>query len=368
MSGMIARLVVVLLALGAVFGGIFGWKYYQQREAGPSGSPPPPTVSSAEVRLARWQPRLEAVGGFTAIQGVRVTTEVPGLVKEIRFHSGQDVQAGDLLVELDDAVDRAELKDLLASVRLAKVEFTRQVRLLRNDNTTRSAYDNALASLQSLRAKAEAKQALIRKKRIRAPFSGRLGIRQIDLGEYLEPGSAIVPLQALAPIYLDFTLPEQHLARLAESQRVRATVRAFPARTFEGRITAINPGVDPETRNVRVRATVGNPEQRLRPGMFAEVQVLLPGRREVRVLPRTAITFNPYGDSVFTITRDQDDHLVVQRRQVKTGAVRDGRVEILEGVEPGQRIVAAGHMKLRNGQRVRVDDSVDLQAQLVTAP
>lgn len=360
----------MLLAMGILIGGIFGWKYFQQQQqqAAQAGGPPPATVSSAEVQLEHWQRRLEAVGSFVAVQGTRVTTEVPGLVETIHFRSGHDVAAGDLLIELDDTVDRAELKQLLAEAQLAQREFKRQAQLLRKGNTTQSAYDTTLATLQSLRARAEAKRAVIRKKHVTAPFSGQLGIRQVNLGEYLEPGSAIVLLQALDPIYLDFTLPEQHVARVAKNQRVTVTVRAFPDRTFEGRITAINPGVDPETRNIRVRATFENPEHHLRPGMFGEVLVLLPRREEVMTLPQTAVTYNPYGDNVFLIKTRDDGQFVVQRRQVRTGSIRDGRVEIVEGLETGQHVVAAGHMKLTNGQRITIDNSVELRPGPVTTP
>ena len=358
---MIKRFILVILVLAAVFGGIFFYKYQQtQKMAAQMEKPQPPaTVASTVVRKEDWTPYLNAVGSLVASQGVDVTTEVPGQVSAIRFRSGQKVEADEPIVQLDDSVDRADLQGLVAERRLAEVQFERMSRLYKQQSVSKSDYDEARAKLDAARARVTAKRAVIRKKAIRAPFTGQLGIRQVDLGQYLEPGTPVVSLQALDPIYVDYSLPEHHFARLHEEQAVKLTVRAHPEQEFEGRISAINPGVDPGTRNVRIRATVENPEGRLRPGMFAQVRTVLPRREDILTVPRTAVTYNTYGDSVFVIQEKEDDK-VVQRRQIQTGEVRDGRVEVVSGLEEGDTVVRAGHQKLRNGQAVQIDNSVEL--------
>ena len=358
---MIKRLILVVLLLVLLFGGIFGWKMFVGRKmaAMMSAPPPPATIASAEVQVETWQPYLYSVGSVAATQGVSVTTEVPGQVEKILFESGHQVEAGDVILQLDDSVDEADLKGLIAQANLARLQFERASKLLKDRSVSQSEYDQSRAQLDSARATVASKRAVIDKKKVRAPFSGRLGIRQVDVGQYLSPGDNIVPLQALDPVYVDFTLPERHFEQLSVGQQMRVEVQAFPGRVFEGSISAINPGIDPGTRSVRVRATLDNPEQLLRPGMFAEVRTVLPPRDDILTLPRTAITFNPYGESVFVIL-DKDGGLVVQRRQVETGEVREGRVEVLSGLEAGERVVSAGQVKLRNDQQVVIDNSVQL--------
>jgi membrane fusion protein (multidrug efflux system) len=359
----IKRLFFVVLLLVVLFGGIFGWKYYSgQKMAAMMGAPPPPaTVASAGVKVETWQPYLHAVGSVEATQGVYVTTEVPGKVKAILADSGQTVSAGDVILQLDDSVDQADLQGLIAQRTLAKLQFERANKLVREKSVSQSEYDQSRAQLDSAEAALASKRALIGKKKIRAPFSGQLGISDINLGEYLSPGSNIVPLQALDPVFVDYTLPERHFGSVTVRQQVLVEVQAWPGRVFEGAITAVNPGIDPGTRSVRLRATLANPEQLLRPGMFAEVRTVLPARDGILTLPRTAITYNPYGESVFVIV-DKDGVQRVQRRPVKTGEVRNGRVEIVEGLQAGETVVSAGQVKLRNGQPVTIDNSVQLGA------
>lgn len=360
---MIKRLVLVLLLLTAMFGGIFGWKYFSgQKMAAMMAKPPPPaTIASAEVKVETWQPYLHAVGSVEATQGVSVTTEVPGQVREILAQSGQHVEAGDVILQLDDSVDRAELEGLIAQHSLAKLQFQRARKLLKDRSVSQSEYDQSRAQMDSAAATVASKRALIDKKVIRAPFSGQLGIVEVNLGEYLSPGATIVPLQALDPVFVDYTLPERHFARVKVGQAVRVQVQAYPGRTFEGDISAINPGIEEGTRSLRLRAILDNRDHLLRHGMFAEVRTVLPAREGVLTLPRTSITYNPYGESVFVI-EDEDGVTLVQRRPVKTGEVREGRVEILEGLQAGQRVVAAGQNKLRNAQPVSIDNSVNLKA------
>lgn len=362
---MVKRLIIVLLALILLFGGIFGWKYFQmQKMAARASMPPPPaTVAAVAVQRERWQPSLSAVGSLVATQGVFVSNEIAGQVTAIGFESGQAVSAGARLVQLDDEVDRAELDSLMAAQRLAEVQFERASRLVKDTLVSRSDYDEAKATLDSAVALVKSQQARIRKKSIRAPFTGLLGIRQVDIGQYLAPGTAIVSLQSLDPIYAEYSLPERHLGALSVGQPVEITVQAYPGQRFAGRVSAISPRIEAGTRSVRLRATLANTQQRLRPGMFAEVRTLLPQRENVLTLPERAITYNPYGDSVFVI-ESSNGGLVVRSRQVQTGEVRDGRVEILSGLGDGDQVVSAGQNKLRNGQPVQIDNSVELTGQV----
>ncbi|MEA3278709.1 MAG: efflux RND transporter periplasmic adaptor subunit [Pseudomonadota bacterium] len=354
---MVLRLLLVILFLGLILGGIFGWKHYQQQQAAMGGPPPSPVVAVAQVQQEDWQPRLTAIGSLIANQGIFVTNEVSGQVREIHFESGQTVEKGDLLIQLDDSVDQADLKGLIAQSNLAQIKLRRFAKLLKDRSASQSEYDEAKAELDGADAAVAAKEAAIDKKRIAAPFDGKLGIRIVDLGEYLPPGSQIVPLEALDPIFVDYALPEHHLPRIAVGKQVVVKVAAYPNREFQGTIDAINPGVEEKTRTVKVRATLENPQRLLRPGMFAEVSTLLPAREKLLTLPRIAITFAPYGDTVFLI-EEQDDQNLVHRRQVTTGQVHGGRVEILEGLTAGDRVVMAGQVKLRNGQPVQIDNSV----------
>ena len=362
---MTKRMVLVLLALGLVLAAMFGWKYYQsQKMAALASMPPPPaTVAAAEVQTETWQPHLAAVGSLVATQGIMLTTEIAGKVNAIRFESGQQVEAGTLLLEIDDSVERAELEGIIAERRLAEQQYKRREDLLDSKTISRSDVDEARLRLENATAQLAAKRAVIAKKRITAPFSGWLGIRQVDLGEYLQPGTTIVPLDALVPIYVDYALPERHLDEISVGQAVEIEVQAFPGEIFKGHIAAINPGIDPGTRSMQLRALLENPEARLRPGMFAEVRTVLPQRPGVLTLPQTAITYNPYGDSVFVIL-DGESGASVQRRQVETGGVRNGRVEIVQGLKAGEQAVVSGQVKLRNDQAVVVDNSIVLEPQI----
>lgn len=359
----------MLLALAAIFGGIAYVKQQQiARMAQMSATPPPPaTIAADEVRAESWEKYLVSVGTLQAIQGIQVTSEVAGQIAAIHFQSGHRVSAGEALLELDATVDKAELQGYIAARNLAELQFKRAESLLKQGTAvSRSDYDEARGRLDAAEALVIAQRARIAKKTIRAPFSGLLGIRAVDLGQYLEPGDPIVPLQQLDPIYADYALPERFVRDIALDQQVTVSVQSFPGQSFDGRITAVNPGIDPGTRNIRMQATLDNPAAQLRPGMFAEVRVLLPGRNEVLTVPQTAVTYTPYGDSVFII-EENDGVLTVQRRQVETGEVRAGRVALLRGVEAAERVVSAGHLKLRSGMRVVIDDSVDLEG-LVSGP
>jgi membrane fusion protein (multidrug efflux system) len=353
---MIKRYIIVLLLIGLIFGALGWFKYQQiQQSAAARKPPPPPLVAVTEVRQETWQLFLSTVGSLVANAGIAVSNEVAGVVSAIHFESGQPVHKGQPLLDLDAGADRAELQGLEAARRLAQIKFQRAAKLLPERSMSQADYDEARATLDGAEAQVRAKQALIDKKHIQAPFAGVLGIRQADPGQYLPAGTPVVPLQALDPVHVDFALPERHLAALAVGQAVQVRVQAWPETLFAGTITALSPGIDSATRSLRIRATLENPDRQLRPGMFAEVQVVLPEADPVLTLPDTAITYNPYGDSVFLI-QDGAEGLTVQRRQVETGPVRDGRVQIRTGLAPGERVVGAGQVKLRNGIRVTLDD------------
>lgn len=353
---MVTRVILVAILLAAVFGGIFGWKQHSARQmaAAQAGGPPPAVIAAARVALESWQPYIQVVGSIAAVAGIEVTSEVAGQVSKINFKSGEWVKRGDLLLELDSQTDQAQLRGLVAERTLGRLNFERVSKLVKERSVSKSDYDEARASLDAAEARVTGQQALIDKKRIRAPFDGRLGIRRVDLGEYLSPGSAIVPLDQLDPIYADFTLPERDLARVSNGQVVEVRVQAYPDQLFSGLIIAIDPGVNAGTRSFRLRAQLANPDQLLRPGMFAEIRVQLPQRDGVITIPDTAISFAPYGDSVFVIEQKDTGH-VVSRRQIETGSTRNGRVAVVSGLAEGEQVVSAGHNKLRNGQAVIID-------------
>jgi membrane fusion protein, multidrug efflux system len=352
---MLKRYALIIFLSLLLFGGLFGWKFFQiSQMIKHIPVPPPPVVAATTVQRGEWQSNLSAVGSLVAVAGIDVSSEVAGKIKSLHFESGQPVKKGQLLVELDISTDVAELKGLEAASQLERVKFARSQQLIARSFISKSDYDLNKATLDEARAVVAAKKSAIEKKRIVAPFTGQLGIRKINLGQYLAPGDAIVPLQQLQPIYADFTLPEQHLGNLKTNQSLTLAVQAYPGRMFDGRITAINLGIDENTRSIKIRATLGNEEQLLRPGMFADVSVLLNESKIVLTVPDTAITYNPYGNSVFAIESGKQG-TTVQIRQIITGETREGRVEIIKGLSENDRVVSAGQVKLRNGMAVSLD-------------
>lgn len=359
---MIRRMIIVIAALAVVFGGIFGWKAFQGYQVAryrASMKPPAVTVSSTVARREQWQPKISAVGGLSAIQGVEVSSEVPGKVGSINFESGHQVEKGALLVQLDASAELGQLRAVKAELALKRLDYERAKGLVRSAAVSQAQLDRAKSEMESMEGKVAEQRALVAKKSIRAPFAGSLGIRRVNVGEFVSPGTEIVTLQSLDPIYVDFTLPEKHLNDLAIGQGVEVEVGAYPKEIFLGAVNAVSPKVEATTRNVRVQATLGNAALRLRPGMFARVSVLVAGASSVVTVPRTVVTFYPYGDSVFLID-EKDSTLTVERRQVETGRIREGRVEIVQGLKAGDLVVNTGQLKLRSGQRVRIDNSVVL--------
>ena len=359
---MIKRLVLVLLLLTVLFGTIFGWKYLrQQQEMATMSDPPPAVVSTRTVMRESWQPALKAVGSITPVRGVVVSAEVSGVIRKIHFDSSDRVPDGELLVELDTEVDLAELAALRADRRIAEITRDRFAKISTQNLGSRSDLDQSQALLDRVDAEIAAKEAMIRKKAVRAPFAGELGIRRINPGQYLAPGDTISELVELDPVYAEYALPERFLAELAAGQSVVVRVQAYPDRVFEGKIHAISPNVQAETRSVLVRALIANPDRQLRPGMFAEIETLQPVQENVLTLPERAVTYNTYGDSVFVV-EETDGGRTVRLVQIETGDVRKGRVEIKRGLEAGAEVVSDGHNKLRNGASINIDNSVDPDA------
>ena len=360
---MFKRLLIVVLLLALAFGGVGYWKFqkFQQMKAQLAAPRPPATVASVEVKQENWQPRLRSVGSVVAQNGIDVTNEVAGVVASIAFESGQRVKAGEVLLKLEDSVEQATLASLRADRRLAEVQYKRAADLIPKQAVSKADFDIAKATFDAAQARVAEQEAVIAKKIVRAPFSGLLGIRRVDLGQFLQVGTSIVGLQALDPLYVDYTLPERDFRRVASGQTVELTLDAYPGETFQGKVTAVDSGVDEGTRAIRVRATVPNPDNRLRPGMFAEGQTLLPVENQVLTVPRTAISFNTYGDFAYVIEKGEDGSLTVKRRQVTTDAVQAGWVQVTKGLQAGETVVRTGLVKLRDGVPVAIDNSVELK-------
>ncbi len=361
----LVRSLIALLILGLIFGGIFAYKFLDQGPGGGmGGGPRPANVMAASVETEQWQGERRTVGSLTAVDRVAVTTEVAGIIDRIAFESGQTVAAGDVLITLDKTVDEAELAGLEAQAELARIEFARAEDLLPRRAISQSQFDEARARLDSAVAAVSTQEARIRQKTIRAPFDGVLGLRTVSPGQFLAPGADIVALRRLNPIYADFTLPERFLPGLTQGQAVEISTSAYD-QTFRGSITAIDTGVNEQTRSVSVRATLDNPDGLLRPGMFARVRVLEPQAREVLTIPQTAVSFNTYGDFVLRINQTEQG-LVSEQVQIETGEVRDGRVEVVRGLAAGEQVVAAGLVKVRPGQPVTLDETSNLDPTGVT--
>ena len=354
----VCGLIIVLGGLGMIKGLQIGRMVAQSE----SYAPPLQTVASATVSSAQWENSLSAVGTLEAVQGVMVTAEISGKITRIAFSPGAKVEAGQLLVQQDISEEKARLSAAESRLRLAKKNLER-ARLLNDQQViTDSVLDENEATFEQADAERRTIQAIIAKKTIRAPFAGRLGIRRVDLGEVLESGQEIVSLQSMDPVFANFNLPQQQLTRLDTGLRVRAQATVDDKEKFHGRVTTINPDVNPDTRNVHVQATIENDAERLRPGMFVRVQVLLPEKQPVLTIPATAVLYAPYGDSVFLIepqtSATGQDGQVLKQRFVQLGEKRGDFVAVVSGLQAGQSVVSTGVFKLRNGMPVAVDNSL----------
>jgi len=364
---MAKRMIIMLVCVCVLLGGLIGFNLFRAhmiKKFMASNAAPPATVTAAVAGFQTWQPQLAAVGSLRAVRGVDVTTEVAGLVREITFNSGQEVKAGQVLVRLNDDSDRAQLASLKAAAELAQTVYTRDKAQYDIQAIAKAQLDSDAADLKSKRAQVDQQAALVDKKTIRAPFAGRVGITTVNPGQYLNPGDAIVTLQAIDTIYADFYLPQQQLGQLQVGQVVVVDTNAFSNRTFDGKIRSINPRVDSTTRNVQIEATVDNRERKLLPGMYANVKIDAGGAQRYLTLPQTAITYNPYGATVFVVkpgTR-KDAHgntmPVAQQVFVTPGPTRGDQVAILKGISEGTQVVTSGQLKLKNGTSLVIDNRV----------
>jgi membrane fusion protein, multidrug efflux system len=355
------RLIIVVLAAGVLLAAIVGfntWKANFVAQLRVKNAAPPQTVTAASVEFSDWQPAVSAVGSLRAVRGVDVTTEVTGLVRTIRFKSGEEVQAGQVLVELNADAEIAQQRALEAAADLASTVYERDKAQFEVEAISKAQLDADAADLRNKRAQAAAQAALVAKKTLRAPFAGRLGITTVNPGQYLNTGDKVVTLQALDPIYVDFKLPQQQLAIVASGQVVNLSTDAFPGVKFTGKINAIDPRVDPSTRNFQAEATIPNTDRRLTPGMFTRVAVDAGDLKHYLTLPQTAITYNPYGATVFLAQKKDGKNLIAQQSFVTLGPTRGDQVAVIDGIKQGDRVVTSGQLKLSNGTQLIIDNSV----------
>ncbi len=364
---MIKPLAIIIIAAAVVLGGIYGFHVFvggKIKEAMGKGAAAPQTVSTAKAVPTAWQSRTQAVGSVRAVRGADLSAQASGVVDEVDFDSGIDVKAGTTLLRLKANDDPAKLAQLEAAAELADQNYRRDLVQLAAQAVSQATVDSDLSTLKSARAQVAAQQALIDEKIVRAPFAGRLGIRQVDIGQYLAAGTTVVTLQALDPIYVDFYVPQQALAHLKTGQSVTAVLDAYPGQKFPGKITSINSRVDTASRNVQMRASFPNPDQRLIPGMYAQVLIDNADPRQELTLPQAAITYNAYGDTVFIVERPPAGTggapaaATVRQRFVKLGETRGDQVAVLSGLQTGDEVVTGGQMKLRNGTAVVVDNTI----------
>lgn len=362
----IGGFIVVLVTLGAV-------KAAQIKQMSSVQHIPPPTaVTTAEAKTVSWHASINAIGTLAPVEGATLSADADGIVSKIVAESGTAVKAGDLLVELDASVEAAQLAAAQARSELARVNIDRAKELWDRNATSKSEYDAADATFKQASADVEALKAQIAKKQVRAPFDGRVGIRLVNVGQFVARGRSLLPLQKLDPIYVNFTVPQRYLPEVANGQEIEVKVDAFPGKQFTGRITAVNSEVDAATRNISVQATLANPEETLRSGMFARVEVQLKSAEGLTVVPATSIAYASYGNSVFIVEKikDQQGHEVLGVRQqfVKLGASRGDLIAVTEGIKPGEQIVTSGVFKLRNGMPVQVNNTATPGASAAPKP
>jgi membrane fusion protein (multidrug efflux system) len=373
---MTKRMVIMLVSVGVVLFAIFGFQAFKAmmiRKFISAMSSPPQTISAARAGYSEWQAKIEAVGSLRAVKGADLSLEVAGIVDSILFNSGDDVEQGAELLKLRADDDFAKLESLRAMADLSQIVNDRDQKQFKMQAVSQATLDTDAANLKNAKAQVDQQQAMIEKKILRAPFAGHLGIRAVDVGQYLSPGTLIVTLQALDPIYLDFFVPQQSVAQIGLGQAVVAHVDAFKEQKFVGEITAINPKVEAGSRNVQVRATLKNPDHKLLPGMYATVDISTGAPQNYITLPQTAITYNPYGNTVYIIDSkaaegDGKPQLVARQTFVTTGATRGDQVAVLKGVTEGDMVVTAGQIKLHNGSAVIIDNTVTPTADAAPVP
>lgn len=362
----------MLLMIGAcvlVFGGIFGMKFMGSKAMNSyfDNMPTPAvTILSAKAQRMEWSRDLPSVGSLYAVNGTDITAQADGIVEAIHFTSGAMVKKGELLVSLDTDTEKAELAQLRAQADIADVNLRRARDLSKREVLSQAELDQTKAKAAAARAAADAQQARLDRKQIRAPFDGVLGIRQINVGEFLAPGTAMVSLQTLDPMEVEFALPEAQLSLVQKGLEISVTVDAWPGESFPGQISVIEPRVDTATRNFRLRGTLANPDGKLRAGMFGRITIQRPGTDSVIAIPRTAISYDSYGTSVYVIQPAEDDaeKLIVNQRFIRTGKARGDFIEVVDGLKEGEEVASGGLLKLRNGAPVIIDNSLPTEPSL----
>lgn len=363
MQGLNKPTKVTFLVLLLVFGAILSWNIIRailiQRHL--AANIPVPAVTTTKATQGTWQPSLYAVGTLVAVNGVNISTQAEGNVATINFQSGQRVKKNDFLLQIDDRQEQAQLQNNLAAMKLAQITNERNKTLLQQNAISQQAFDQSNATYQQAVATVAQTQAIINYKHIIAPFDGKLGIRQVNLGQYVKPGDTIVSLQSMDPLYINFYLPEQHLHQLSIGQLVTLKVDAMPKTIFNGKINALESLVDVETHNLTVQATVNNKDEKLYPGLFARIRVILPLKKKVVLVPATAINYTVYGNTIFVVNREKSsgkEILTVSLRDVKTGEERNGQIIITDGIKAGDEVVTSGQLKLTNGQAIIINNAV----------
>jgi membrane fusion protein, multidrug efflux system len=361
-----AKRMILMLAVMALFVGALGFVKFRQIQTaiaeGSSFQPPPDAVTTIVAQREEWPATLAVIGTMAAVQGVTVSTDLSGTIDRIAFESGKSVRAGEVLVQLDTRQERSQLAALEAQRDLARLNFARMKDLLQQKVIAQSEFDRAMTDQKETDARLGEIQTTIERKNIRAPFSGILGIRQVNRGQYLAAGDPVVGLQKLNPIYVNFGVPQQDAGQIRVGRDVRITAEDLEGSDFTGRVTAIDSRVDEKTRNVQVQATLANPDGKLRPGMFVQTELNLGAARSVIALPAPAISYAPFGDSVFIVTDLKDPngkaYRGVRQQFVKVGGSRGDQVAVVSGINPGDEVVTSGVFKLRNGAAVQINNKV----------
>jgi membrane fusion protein, multidrug efflux system len=357
---MIKRMTIMLAIMAVLFGGLYGFQVFKGvmiKRAISGMANPAQTVSTVVADVAPWQSSLTSVGSLRAVNGADLALQVAGIVQSIQFNSGDTVAAGQPLLQLAATDDAAKLASLRATAENYAIVLKRDEEQIKFNAVSQATLDSDKANLKNAQSLADQQKAVMEQKTLKAPFAGRLGIRSVDLGQYLSAGTAIVTLQSLDPIYVDFYLPQQALAVISIGQEITTTVDAFPGERFMGEITAINAKVDSSSRNVQVRATIRNNPARLLPGMFAKIEIAVGSPQQLVTVPLTAIVSNPYGDLVYLVDNLKDGQGTARQMFVKTKSAKGDRVTVTDGIKQGETVVIAGQIKLHNGSPVRIDNS-----------
>lgn len=367
---MAKRMTLMIVFLTLVFGGLVGFYFFKKQMIAKymSGfAPPPVTVTASIAQQESWQPNIPAVGNLVAVNGVEVSSQVSGIVESIDFHSGSYVKAGTPLVALDTHIEMADLRSLAAQLKLAELSYKRINNLVDRNAASQADRDQASAKLEEAKAAVLRTQELINQKNIKAPFDGKLGIRQADLGQFVSPGQNLVTLQSLDPLYVQFNLPEQDITLISTDQPIVVDVQTEAGiLTVNGKIHAFDAKANLNTRMFTVEGTIPNPDHKLLPGMSSDVKVMLPTQQQVVTVPETAIDYSLYGDSVYVIDEgdkadDGSPSLTVTRRYVKVGDRKDNKAAVLDGLKQGEQVVTSGQLKLHNGTHVLIDNKVTTQ-------